>query len=77
MSQWECPCCWSNNLEYWKVEFYDDQCYHPRTCKKCWARWEEWYTLYFDWHYNVIDKDWNDINLSDNQKENDSEGTNK
>ena len=76
MSQWECPCCWSNNLEYWEVEFYDDQCYFPRTCYDCKAEWEEWYSMEFIEHTNLYDKDWNEI-LLDNQKENDSKGINK
>ena len=69
MSQWECPCCHSGNLEYWEVEFYDDQCYFPRTCYDCKATWEEWYTMDFSWHYNMFDKDWNEIHLSDNKEE--------
>lgn len=71
MSQWECPCCWSNNLEYGAVEFYDDQCYFPRTCYDCKVEWEEWYSMEFIEHTNLYDKDWNEI-LLDNQKENDS-----
>lgn len=76
MSQWECPCCWSNNLEYGAVEFYDDQCYFPRTCYDCKAEWEEWYSMEFIEHTNLYDKDWNEI-LPNNQKENDGERINK
>ena len=77
MSQWECPCCWSNNLEYGAVEFYyDDQCCFPRTCYDCKVKWEEWYSMEFIEHTILYDKDWNEI-LPNNQKENDSEGTNK
>lgn len=69
MSQWECPCCWSNNLEYGAAEFYDNQCYFPRTCYDCKATWEEWHSMDFSWHYNMFDKDWNEIHLSDNKEE--------
>ena len=54
MSQWECPCCHSGNLEYWTIDFYDDQCYFPRTCEDCGAEWEEWYAMEFIWHENII-----------------------
>ena len=68
MSQWKCPCCKSENLDYWAVEFYDDQCYFPRECQNCWAEGEEWYSLEFIWHENIEKP-----NLSLNQKENEHE----
>lgn len=65
-TQWTCPCCQSDNLEYGAVEFYDDQCYFPRTCNNCKTEWEEWYSLDFIWHENLYDKDWNEL-LLDNK----------
>lgn len=56
MEQWKCPCCHSDNLEYWTMEFEDDQCYFPRLCEDCGAQWEEWYSMEFTWHENVLDK---------------------
>ena len=64
-TQWECPICKSDNLEYWTVEFYDNQCYFPRECQKCWASWEEWYSMDFIWHENLLDKEWNKIGEDD------------
>ena len=52
-TQWDCPCCKKSNLEYGSVDFYDDQCYFPRTCPDCGAQWEEWYSMDFIWHENV------------------------
>lgn len=66
MSQWECPCCWSNNLEYGAVEFYDDQCYFPRICYDCKATWEEWYSMEFIWHENINTEECLDSNRKEN-----------
>lgn len=54
--QWECPCCNGDNLEYGKVEFYDDQLFFPRTCKDCKTEGEEWYNMEFIEH--VINEEW-------------------
>ena len=63
--QWTCPCCGGENLTYDAIELEGDQCYFPRTCEKCGAKWEEWYNMDFIWHENVEKPI-----LSDNQKEN-------
>ena len=57
MSQWTCPCCWSNNLDYESVEFHDDQCWFPRECMDCKAEWMEWYSMDFIEH--EIYEEWN------------------
>lgn len=59
MSQWECPCCKKENLEYGTLQFYDDQCYFPRECPDCGASWEEWYSMEFICHDNVMEWDKN------------------
>ena len=64
MEQWKCPCCWSNNLDYGSVEFYDDQCWFPRDCLDCKANWMEWYSMEFIEH--DVYEEWN---LATNQKE--------
>ena len=69
MAQWVCPCCHSGNLDYGAVRFEDDACYFPRVCQDCKCVWEEWYWLEFSWHYNLFDKDGNEI-LSDDEDEN-------
>ena len=48
--QGKCPYCNGSNLEYGKVEFYDDQLFFPRTCKDCKAEGEEWYNMEFIEH---------------------------
>lgn len=53
MSMWVCPHCGKMNLDYEKVEFYDDQCFFPRECRECHALGEEWYAMEFIWHENV------------------------
>jgi hypothetical protein len=53
MSMWVCPCCHKMNLAYEEIEFYDDQWFFPRTCRECWAEWEERYQLEFIWHENI------------------------
>lgn len=58
---WVCPCCEGENLTYDKIQFEGDQCYFPRKCDDCWAKWEERYNMDFIWHENV---------LPNNQKEN-------
>ena len=64
MSQWRCPHCWGENLDYGSVDFYDDQCYFPRDCTECWASGEEWYSMEFIWHENINTEDC----LDNNQK---------
>lgn len=62
---WVCPCCNEEYFEYGAIQLEGDQCYFPRTCEKCGAKWEEWYNMDFIWHENVEKPI-----LSDNQKEN-------
>lgn len=64
-TQWQCPVCGSDNLNYGTIEFEADQCYFPRTCEKCKACWEEWYSMEYVWHYNLLDKNWDEINKED------------
>lgn len=52
---WVCPCCDKASLDYDEVEFYDDQCYFPRKCQNCWATGEEWYSMDFIGHEEVVD----------------------
>lgn len=59
--QWVCPKCGWKNLDYSPIEFEDQCWYFPWECKDCEAVWEEWYWLDFSWHYNVYDKDGNEI----------------
>lgn len=68
MSSWICPKCWWEKLDYGGLEIVSEACYYPRTCKDCGARWEEWYNMSYEWHYNLLDEDWNEL-LLDNQKE--------
>lgn len=75
MAMWVCPHCWGENLNYGGVELEWEGCYFPWVCEDCGIRWEEWYGMEYEWQYNLLDKDWNDLIL--NQKENDSEGVNK
>ena len=76
MAMWVCPNCKGSNLDYGSIQLESEACYFPRTCEDCGIRWEEWYSMEYDWQYNLLDKDGNEI-LSDKEKENDSEGTNK
>lgn len=76
MSMWVCPNCKGSNLDYGSIQLECEACYFPRTCEDCGMRWEEWYSMEYDWQYNLLDKDGNEI-LSDKEKWNDSEGTNK
>ena len=62
---WVCPCCEGENLTYDAIQFEGDQCYFPRECDDCWAKWQERYNMDFIWHENVEKPI-----LSDNQKEN-------
>ena len=64
---WVCPCCEGENLTYDAIQFEGDQCYFPRVCENCGAKWEERYNMDFIWHEN-IEKN----NLSDNQNENEN-----
>ncbi len=66
--QWKCPICKSDNLEYGSLELEWENCYYPRTCEDCWAKWNEWYELSYCEQEVVSYPD----DLSDNQKENDS-----
>lgn len=52
---WVCPYCDGENFTYGAIELEGDQCYFPRTCEDCWAKWEEWYNMDFIWHENVRD----------------------
>ena len=65
MQQWKCPICNWDNLNYWSVEFYDDQCYFPRECEDCKTEWQEWYQMEFTWHENLYDKDWKEMREKD------------
>ena len=56
MTQWICPCCEGENLEYGAIELEWDQCYFPRRCVDCRAEWEEWYSMDFIEH--TITKEW-------------------
>ena len=76
MAMWVCPNCKGSNLDYGSIQLESEACYFPRTCEDCGIRWEEWYSMEYDWQYNLLDKDGNEI-LSDKEKENDSEGINK
>lgn len=52
--QGECPHCMEVGcLDYDAVQFVDDQCYFPWTCKECGLQGEEWYRLEFNGH-NII-----------------------
>jgi len=73
MAMWVCPHCWGENLNYGSIELESESAFFPRVCEDCWAEWNEWYELsYYDQEVVSYPDD-----LSNNQKENDSEGTNK
>lgn len=60
-----CPFCKGENFNYEPIQFEGDQCYFPRECCKCGAKWEEWYNMDFIWHENL--KKWVlDTNQNDN-----------
>lgn len=65
---WICPCCWEEIEEYGAIELVWDQAFFPRQCEHCYSEWEEWYNMDFIWHENVVDKNWNEVNLSNNKK---------
>lgn len=50
---WVCPFCRGENFNYEPIQFEGDQCYFPRECEDCWAKWEEWYSMDFIWHENL------------------------
>ena len=67
MAMWVCPHCWGENLNYSGVELEWEGCYFPRVCEDCKTTWEEWYSMEYEWQYNLYDEDWNEINLFVNQ----------
>ena len=60
MAMWVCPKCKGENLDYGKIELEWEACYFPWECPDCWLEWEEWYSMDYDWQYNLYDKDWNE-----------------
>lgn len=71
MSSWVCPKCWGENLDYGRLEIECEACYYPRTCEDCGISWEEWYGMEYEWQFNLLDKEGNEL-LLDNKKKNDS-----
>lgn len=65
-----CPKCWKNNLDYATIEIECEACFYPWTCKDCGTQWEERYSMRYDWQYNLLDKDWNDLFINKEQDEN-------
>ena len=50
---WVCPFCKGENFTYGSIELEGEQCFFPRECEDCGAKWEEWYNMDFIWHENL------------------------
>jgi transcription elongation factor Elf1 len=59
--QGQCPLCDSESIEYGSSEVEDDGMSYEWTCENCGATGKEWYSLQFDSHGNVQDKDGKEI----------------
>ena len=60
-NQGQCPLCKGMNLEYYSAEITVDGVCRDWECSNCEALGSEWYTLTFNTHGNVCDKNGNEI----------------